>query len=445
MSFDWDKVRESKDAYRRKLAAKPIAEKLRMLDVMRERELAIRGSGSSPEPRVPKAELRKNETTIGEVTEARVEQCRPKGHDFTYIDISSIDRETKRIVDQKILPVTKAPSRARQLLRRGDVLVSMTRPNLNAVALVPSNLDGAIGSTGFHVLRARNAEPGFLYYAVQSPGFIDAMCRKIQGALYPAVRPKDISSFILPTFSLAEQQRIVAEIEKQFTRLDAGVGSLKRVQVALKQYRSSALKAACEGDWPAIQLSEIAEVVTGSTPPTADARSYGDALPFFKPTDLNAGYNVREARQRLSSSGAKLARRLPERSILVTCIGATIGKTGLARTGCATNQQINAVIVDQSRANPEWLFWVLTSPYGQHQIKSNASATTLPILNKGRFEKLNIPLPPLADQERIVAEIERRLSVVEEVEAVVSANLQRATRLRQSILSLAFAGRLTTK
>ena len=88
---------------------------------------------------------------------------------------------------------------------------------------------------------------------------------------------------------------------------------------------------------------------------------------------------------------------------------------------------------------------MLTSPYGQHQIKSNASATTLPILNKGRFEKLNIPLPPLADQERIVAEIERRLSVVEEVEAVVSANLQRATRLRQSILSLAFAGRLTTK
>ena len=84
-------------------------------------------------------------STIGEVTEARVEQCRPKGHDFTYIDISSIDRETKRIVDPKILPVTKAPSRARQLLRRGDVLVSMTRPNLNAVALVPSNLDGAIG------------------------------------------------------------------------------------------------------------------------------------------------------------------------------------------------------------------------------------------------------------------------------------------------------------
>src|SRR6266487_4781961 len=184
---------------------------------------------------------------IGELTEARVAQSRPNGHEFTYVDISSINRETKRIERPAAIPCGKAPSRARQVLRAGDVLVSMTRPNLNAVAIVPPELDGSIGSTGFHVLRAKDAAPGFLYYAVQTPAFIDAMCRKVQGALYPAVRPKDISSFILPPFSLAEQQRIVAEIEKQFTRLDAGVASLRRVQAALKRYRASVLKAACEG------------------------------------------------------------------------------------------------------------------------------------------------------------------------------------------------------
>ena len=66
--------------------------------------------------------------------------------------------------------------------------------------------------------------------------------------------------------------------------------------------------------------------------------------------------------------------------------------------------------------------------------KSKASATTLPILNKSKFEGLEFPVPPLAEQTRIVAEVDRRMSVVEELESVVSANLQRARRLRQSIL-----------
>ena len=105
---------------------------------------------------------------LGDLTETRVEQSGPQGREFTYVDIGSIDRDTKRIVDPKVLQSSKAPSRARQVLKAGDVLVSMTRPNLNAVALVPPDLDSAIGSTGFHVLRARDAAPGFLFYAVQT-------------------------------------------------------------------------------------------------------------------------------------------------------------------------------------------------------------------------------------------------------------------------------------
>ena len=212
----------------------------------------------------------------------------------------------------------------------------------------------------------------------------------------------------------------------------------------------ASIAAACEGQlvdsdlrkWKRVKVSEVGEAVTGNTPPTSDPENLGDEVPFFKPTDLDAGYNVREARQYLSAKGAKLARVLPAGSVLVTCIGATIGKTGFARVDCATNQQINALVVNPKIAIPAWAFWAFTSPDGQRQIKENASATTLPILNKSKFQALEIPLPPLAEQTRIVAEVERRLSVVEELESVVSANLQRATRLRQSILQKAFTGGL---
>ena len=90
--------------------------------------------------------------TIGDIAEPTIEQARPSGSGtFLYVDISSINRKTKRIVEAKVLPVQSAPSRARQRLLPGDVLISMTRPNLNAVAMLPSKMKDAIGSTGFFV------------------------------------------------------------------------------------------------------------------------------------------------------------------------------------------------------------------------------------------------------------------------------------------------------
>lgn len=177
-----------------------------------------------------------------------IDRTGPSGDgNFTYVDISSVDRISKVIKNPKLLPVDKAPSRAKQVLRTGDVLVAMTRPNLNAVAKVPTSLDGAIGSTGFHVLRSRYADPGFLYYGLQTRAFIDAMCLKVQGALYPAIRPSDVSSFCLPPFSLTYQRRIVAKIEELFSELDAGVESLKTARAQLGVYRQSLLKQAFEG------------------------------------------------------------------------------------------------------------------------------------------------------------------------------------------------------
>lgn len=185
---------------------------------------------------------------LSEWVDPEIDRSGPKGAgEFCYIDIGSIDRSSKRVVDAATLPVAKAPSRAKQVLKADDVLVSMTRPNLNAVALVPPHLDGAIGSTGFHVLRAKHAEPRFLFYAVQTHKFIEAMSLKVQGALYPAVRPADISSFCIPPFSLARQRRIVAKIEELFSELEAGEESLRLARRQLATYRQSLLKQAFEG------------------------------------------------------------------------------------------------------------------------------------------------------------------------------------------------------
>lgn len=185
--------------------------------------------------------------SFGEIAAEPIELRGPEPGSFTYVDISSIDKQTKQIVSPQELEGANAPSRAKQRLQSNDVLVSMTRPNLNAVARVPDELNNTIGSTGFCILRSSQLNGRWLQYRVQSHDFVDEMSSLVQGALYPAVRPKDVFNFRTLLPPRAEQDRIADEIEKQFTRLDDAVAALKRVQVNLKRYRASVLKAACEG------------------------------------------------------------------------------------------------------------------------------------------------------------------------------------------------------
>jgi type I restriction enzyme S subunit len=194
--------------------------------------------------------------------------------------------------------------------------------------------------------------------------------------------------------------------------------------------------------WAWASVAQLGEVTTGSTPSTNDAENFGDAIPFFKPGDLDAGYYVEQSRERLSEAGAAMGRVLPENSVLVTCIGATIGKTGFARVSCATNQQINALSVSEGGVIPEFVYWLMVSGAGQRQIIENASATTLPILNKSKFEKLVLPIAPLPEQTEIVSVLETESERISTQETAIKQALRQATAQRKNLLKAAFAGQL---
>lgn len=195
--------------------------------------------------------------------------------------------------------------------------------------------------------------------------------------------------------------------------------------------------------WCWARVHQLGDVTTGSTPSKQRAEYFGGSIPFIKPTDLNAGYYVRDYSDSLTDAGTTQARLLPERTVLVTCIGATIGKTGLSRVECATNQQINALATLPDTPLPEWCYWAFVSPHGQKQIKTNASATTLPILNKGKFERIPLPVAPLAEQGRIVAKIEELFSDLDAGVAVLKRAKANLKRYRAAVLKAAVEGKLT--
>ncbi len=347
-------------------------------------------------------------------------------------------------------------------LHEGDLLVNRvnSRELVGKAAYIPASLEPSVFESKNIRLRLdrTKALPKFINYQLFARGSRHFANNAQQVVGMASISQGQLADFPIVLTGLDEQHNIVAEIEKQFSRLDEAVANLQRVKANLKRYKAAVLDVAFAGDlverttastdeikWPLPQgwawttYSAIGEVTTGFTPPTADRANFGGNTPFFKPTDLEAGDNVVMAREYLSEAGLSKGRRLRAGSVLVTCIGATIGKTGLARVECATNQQINAVVPKPDVADSRFVYWWTVSPRGQAQIHENASATTLPILNKSKFAALAVPLPPLVEQHRIVAEVDRRLSIVRGVEAEVDANLKRAQALRQAVLQRAFA------
>lgn len=136
--------------------------------------------------------------------------------EFTYVDISAVDRDRREIVSPQVLTPGAAPSRARQVLAAGDVIVSTVRPNLNTVALVPESLNGAIASTGFCVLRPNQErlDKRFLFHWLSSESTVRRLVQQATGATYPAVSDKVIKSQPFTPPKLAEQQRIATILDK---------------------------------------------------------------------------------------------------------------------------------------------------------------------------------------------------------------------------------------
>ena len=131
-------------------------------------------------------------------------------------------------------------------------------------------------------------------------------------------------------------------------------------------------------DWEILKFSDVAEVITGSTPSTNKSEYYGNLIPFIGPSELGYSTPIITSKKGLSELGSKKARLLPKNSVLVCCIGATIGKVGFAETTLATNQQINSLIFQERKVFPRYAFYYCQTL--ERLIRHQGSSTTLPIL-----------------------------------------------------------------
>lgn len=156
--------------------------------------------------------------------------------------------------------------------------------------------------------------------------------------------------------------------------------------------------------WPHQPIASLGTVTTGSTPKTSEEHFYGGDIPFVTPAELDQVDPIITAVRSLSESGGNKARLLPKDTVMVCCIG-SLGKVGISGRMVATNQQINSVVFNPKHIWPRFGFYACRLL--KSRLETIAPTTTVAIVNKSKFERLEIPVPPLTEQRRIADILDR--------------------------------------
>jgi type I restriction enzyme S subunit len=431
------------------------------------------------------------------------------GHDYKQDGISFVRVENlaNGQIDTESLTAfideTAHAALRRSQLQAGDILYSIAG-TIGRTAIVvekdlPANTNQALA-----IIRgtATALLPQFLIHFLSSASSQQRTLLKARGGAMNNISLSDIEKIIVPIAPRPEQKRVVQEIEKQLTRLDAAFAALKRVKANLKRYRASVLKAACEGRlvpteaelarrerrpyepasallerilaerrarWKAEQKSNYKEpprpptdtlpslpegwtwasweqlsprVTVGHVGPMKD-EYVPEGFPFLR------SQNVRENkfdREGLLHIPEEFHRRLSKSLI---CAGdLVVVRSGSVGTTCVVPDHLreancaDLVIIKQPLQTSSWYGCYYMNSAARRYVHAGKVGVALIHFNTKSVAQLPVALPPREEQDRIVAETQRRLSVVDEIEMQAQADLKRAEGLRQSILRNAFEGKL---
>jgi type I restriction enzyme S subunit len=185
-------------------------------------------------------------------------------------------------------------------------------------------------------------------------------------------------------------------------------------------------------DWDVVKLDDVGKIITGKTPSTTVPEYYGGPYMFISPGDINTNKYVISTQKWLSERGLEVSKSLPVDTVLVVCIGATIGKVAMTHAGkSATNQQINAIISDE-HTDPQYLYYTLS--HRSTELPSLAGRAAIPIVNKSTFAKFSISYPPFSEQQSIA----RVLSSVQEAREKTEAAIEATRALKMSMMKHLF-------
>lgn len=385
---------------------------------------------------------------------------------FTYIDISSVDRITKRIVEPKELLGRNAPSRARQIVLEGDVIVSTTRPNLNSVAHVSSSLNNQICSTGFCVLRTLDdLDSNYLFYFTQTPDFVSNLTYLVQGAMYPAVSDKQVREQFIPIPSLPEQKRITAILDERMAAIDVARQSAEAQLEAAEALAAAYLRDVFESEeaqgwpqttnredvhgvtdsnlpygWRLITFGDIAKITAKIVSPTLP--EYCD-LPHVSGVNIESGtgrlLNIRSAAEDGMTSGKYL---FDPGDVLYSKLRPYLQKAAYVDFQGLCSADMYPIKVDPDVLDARFTMWILLSKDFTSYADGESRRARMPKLNRKSLFAYKAPIPPLSQQRKIVNTLQQQFEAIDNAQSILQEQLELINKLPAALLRQAFNGEL---
>jgi len=331
---------------------------------------------------------------------------------------------------------------ATNVIPAGSVVIA-TRVGLGKVCMLGQ--DTAINQDlrGIIPLNRSQVSERYLFWWFKS--IADCIVAEGTGATVQGVKVPFVKALSVPVPPPAEQQRIVGILDKAFaamsTARENAEKNLRNARALFESHLESIFTQRGAG-WMDKRLEEVGATQTGSTPKTADRDNYGNFIPFVKPADFNRDGSLDYKNHGLTEVGLSQARRVVAESVLMVCIGATIGKCGYCDRNIATNQQVNALTPHNSACYKFVYYQMLTEDF-QRRVLLSSGQTTLPIISKSKWGGLTLATPStVREQQLIAAELDALRAETQRLESIYQRKLAALDELKNSLLHQAFSGDL---
>jgi len=340
---------------------------------------------------------------------------------FQYVDVSAVSNELWKITASTEHLGSTAPSRARKLVRANDVIFATVRPILKRVAMVPDHLDGQIVSTAFCVLRANptQADSRFIYYSLLTDEFLERVGNLQRGASYPAVTDGDVLGQEVLVPPLPEQRAIAAVLGK----IQAAVEVQEKIVATLKELKAATMaKLFREGlrgeplkqteigeipeSWEIVKVGDLFTVELGKMLSPKSKRGI-KPRPYIRNKNVQWGrFDLTEVFQMDFTDDEFERFRLEPGDILV-CEGGEPGRTAVWEgeiSGCCYQKALHRLRPKgRKRGLPHYyLYWATAAFTIFRTYKPTGTKTTIAHLPKEKLEVIEMALPALPEQERIV-------------------------------------------
>ena len=388
--------------------------------------------------------------------------------EIIYVDIGNVD-SVKGITGTEDLIFESAPSRARRIVRLGDVIISTVRTYLKAIARIDSMNTSLIVSTGFAVIRPRQLHDGFTAYALSSPYFVESVVAHSEGVSYPAINASELVCLDIAFPPLPEQAAIAAFLDRETAKIDALVSKKERLIELLQEKRTALIsRAVTKGLDPNAPMKNSDIEWLGEIPVHWEVRrlrylikgnlTYGAnaAAEYVDPnwprylriTDFASDGTLREDTFRSLPPKIAEAHLVEPGDLLLARSGATVGKALLV--GSEIGQACYAGYLIRVRPRrillePEFLYAFAQSQGFASWKNSTFIIATIQNISAEKYANLPVPTPPLAEQQAIVTFLDQETAKLNSLVAKVNQAIELLREKRTALISAAVTGQIDVR